>query len=144
MSESLQDARKTSISDEAFMEQFEDCTLPTAVFDHYHHVKLAWLYLQRFPLLEAVANFSAGIKRYATAKGAADRYHETITWAFLFLIHQRHAAGGESPLWEAFAAANSDLLNWQENILKRYYCEETLQSAEAKRMFVLPDRLRDS
>jgi hypothetical protein len=42
-------------------------------------VKLVWLYLQRYPLLETLARFSEGIKRFAGAHGKSNHYHETIT-----------------------------------------------------------------
>ena len=45
--------------------------------------------------------------------------------------------------WEDFAAANPDLLDWPNNILKSLYREETLQSERARRFFVLPDSRRE-
>jgi hypothetical protein len=132
---------KDVLSDDEFIARFEDCTLPGASFHHASHVKLAWLYLNRLTLLEAIARFSEGLKRFATANGKPDRYHETITWAFLFLIHQRLSDRKANDSWEIFAAANPDLVNWEENILRRYYQEETLQSEQAKKCFLLPDRL---
>jgi hypothetical protein len=41
--------------------------------------------------------------------------------------------------WAAFAAANADLLHWQNSVLKTYYRAETLQSDLARRVFVFPD-----
>ena len=37
-------------------------------------------------------------------------------------------------------SANADLLEWQTNVLKRYYREETLNSALAKQVFIFPDK----
>ena len=61
------------------------------------------------------------------------------TWAFLFLIRERMARA-EHQTWSAFAAANADLLSWSNNILKKYYREETLSSALARGTFIFPDR----
>ena len=126
-------------TDEEFIRQFEACTLPAEFFHHQDHVKLAWLYLQRYSLLEALQRFSAGIKRFAAAQGKTDLYHETITWAYVFLIHERMKRAGGKQGWEEFAPANPDLLNWQTNILKSLYREETLHSELARQIFVLPD-----
>ena len=41
--------------------------------------------------------------------------------------------------WHQFAATNPDLLNWKDNILKKYYRDETLSSDLAKRVFLFPD-----
>jgi len=48
-------------------------------------------------------------------------------------------AGGRQS-WEEFVAANPDLFDWQNSILKTYYREETLRSELARRVFVFPDR----
>ena len=120
---------------------FEDCTLPNQSFHHRNHVRLAFLYLSRYPALEAIQRFSAALARFAAAKGKSGLYNETITWAFLFLIRERMARAGRKQAWNEFAASNADLMCWQENILKKYYRDETLASDLAKSTFLLPDRI---
>lgn len=41
----------------------------------------------------------------------------------------------------ARAAANADLLTWKDNVLKKYYREETRASELANPIFLFPDRL---
>jgi hypothetical protein len=125
---------------DAWMEQFENATLPNDSFHHADHVKMAFLYLRKYPAPEALHRFSSALTRFAKAHGKADRYNETVTWAFLLLIRERLARAGEPKSWEEFAASNSDLLRWDEHILKKYYRPETLSSALAKRTFLFPDR----
>lgn len=125
------------MSDAQFVAAFEACTFPPADFHHREHVRLAWIYLNGRPLLEALTRFAASLKRFATNAGAAAKYHETVTFAFLFLIHermQRHVA----VTFDDFAAANEDLFAWP-SVLDRYYSAETLRSELARRTFVLPD-----
>jgi len=131
------------MTDEKFIEQFENCSYPAELFNHSQHVKLAWLYLRIHPPLEALARFTKSLKRYAASLGKTNLYHETITWAYMFLIHER-MANGEETKWEEFASNNPDLLNWKDNILKNYYCEETLHSERARRLFVFPDKCAKS
>ncbi|MBI3649837.1 MAG: hypothetical protein HY231_02175 [Acidobacteria bacterium] len=131
------------LSDEEFIERFESCELPLEEFHHADHVRLAWLYLQTLPVLEALTKFSAGLQRFAAAKGKAGLYHETITWAYLFLIHERLKRDHQKPNWQEFAAANADLLDWQSSVLKRYYSNEVLFSDLARQVFVFPDRITD-
>lgn len=116
--------------------RFENATLDGAAFDHAAHVRVAWLILRADPLPRALVRFSTGLQRLATALGAPGKYHETITWAFMLLIHERLA---EHDTWEAFAAAHPELFD--RGILRRYYRDETLASPRARRAFVLPDRL---
>ncbi|MCI0697421.1 hypothetical protein L0337_36115 [candidate division KSB1 bacterium] len=128
------------MKDEEFIKQFEACTLPTENFHHRDHVKLVWLYLQRYPALETLVRFSEGLKRFAAANGKHNLYHETITWAYVFLIHERLKRAGGKQRWEEFIAANPDLFDWQNNILKTYYRDETLRSELARKVFVFPDQ----
>lgn len=120
--------------------RFEDGTLPPSDFHHRDHVRLAWLYLNEEPPLAALARFTEGLKRFASRNGAEGLYHETITCAYLLLIHERKARAEAGETWEEFAARNPDLLTWKPSVLDRYYREETLASELAKRVFVMPDR----
>lgn len=127
--------------DEAeFVARFESCTLPNTAFHHRDHVRLAWIYLKREPPLVALTRFAQGLQGFARANGQEGLYHETITWAFLFLIRERMERMGMGATWEDFAEANPDLLTWKPSILDQYYQSETLRSDLARRVFVMPDR----
>jgi hypothetical protein len=113
---------------------FEAGTL--AALPHADHVRIGWAYARTSPLLDAIAKMRTGLVRFATAHGAAEKYHETITWAFTVLIHERIARAPELG-WEAFVAENPDLFD--AGALRRYYSKETLGSPLARKVFVLPD-----
>ncbi|HEX9761051.1 MAG TPA: hypothetical protein VGA40_09030 [Candidatus Acidoferrales bacterium] len=130
------------ITDSDFVRAFEACTL--AEFHHRDHVRAAWLYLRDRPVMGALEAFCTGLKRFAAARGKPGLYHETITWAFVLLIRERRERMPPGHSWEVFAAANPDLLDWKESVLKRYYRESTLKSDFARRVFVLPDRILDA
>ncbi len=133
------------MTDNEFMTAFESCTLGNEEFHHADHARMAFLYLCQFPPIEALRRFSQSLTNFAAAKGKPNLYHETITWAFLFLIHQRMVRysqqHGTQPAWDEFTRHNPDLLSWKDNILKHYYLEETLSSELARRTFIFPDRL---
>jgi hypothetical protein len=133
------------MSDDELFERFGAGTLPVEDFHHREHVRVAFLYLGRYPALEALERFSLALKKLAASAGKPGLYHETITWAFLLLIRERLAAFGAEgrPSWTDFSNANPDLLDWKENILKKYYREETLASPQARATFLLPDNLRN-
>jgi hypothetical protein len=117
----------------------ENCTLAGSEFHHADHVRLAWIYLRDYPLLEAIARFTTVLRRFAAHHGAAGKYHETITWAYLLLIHERMRQDGAPCDWEGFRAANADLLTRKPSILERYYTVQMLASERARKSFVLPD-----
>ena len=127
------------MSDDEFITRFENCTLEP--FHHSDHMRMAFLYLRRYPALEAVERFSSALARFAAANGKPGLYNETVTWAFLFLIRERMARAQTAQPWSDFAASNSDLMNWGDNVLRKYYREETLKSDLAKSTFVFPDRM---
>jgi hypothetical protein len=128
------------MTDDEFIAKFENCSLSNESFHHSDHVRMAFLYLCRYPALEALQRFSASLTRFAAAHGKPHLYNETVTWAFLFLIRERMVRADCEQTWLQFAARNSDLLQWNNNILKKYYREETLKSDLAKRAFVFPDK----
>jgi len=122
------------------IKQFEDGTTPADTFHHADHVRLAFEYLCRYSALEALGRFSDALQRFATAQGKAQRYHETITWAYLLLIRERIARAGCAQTWEEFAERNADLLVWKGGVLRTLYRQETLDSDLARHIFVFPDR----
>ncbi len=122
------------------IKQFEDGATPADTFHHADHVRLAFEYLCRYSVLEALQRFSDALKRFAAAQGKAQLYHETITWAYLLLIRERIARAGRSQTWEEFAECNRDLLIWKGGVLGTLYRQETLDSDLARHTFVLPDQ----
>jgi hypothetical protein len=128
------------MNDDEFIARFEDGSLAGESFHHTDHVRMAFLYLSRFSPLEALQRFSSALVRFAEAKGKPGLYHETITWAFLLLIRERMARAGMPQSWTQFAAGNPDLLDWRENVLRKYYRSETLSSELAKSTFLFPDK----
>ena len=128
------------MTDLELIAQFESGSIPAAAFHHADHVRMAFAYLRQYSVLEALEKFSSALKRFAKAQGKQNLYHETITWAYLLLIHERMARAPRTQTWEQFESANPDLLTWKNGILKRYYAEETLQSDLARKAFIFPDR----
>ncbi|HKB98437.1 MAG TPA: hypothetical protein VKD23_06600 [Terriglobales bacterium] len=128
------------LTGDELIKQFEGGTTPPGTFHHADHVRLAFEYLCRYSVLEALGRFSEALRRFANAQGKAQLYHETITWAYLLLIRERMARAGCAQTWEQFAAHNADLLIWKGGVLTTLYRQETLDSELARHTFVLPDQ----
>ena len=126
------------MNDDALVAALESAELPADQFTHVEHVRVGWRYLRTLPLAEAIARCSTALRRFAAAKGAADKYHETVTVAFMLVINER-LDGARSLSWTEFAAANPDLFA-HPSVLSRYYSDERLRSERARRTFVMPDR----
>jgi hypothetical protein len=131
------------MEDERLVAAFEAGQMPESGFHHCDHVRVAWWYLRRDGLYEALPRFSQALKRFALAQSKPDLYHETITTAYVLLINER-LDGDRSMTWNEFARRHADLLTWRPSVLDRYYLPDTLASERARRTFVLPDRLHGS
>jgi hypothetical protein len=127
------------MTDQELLEQFEEGTLPAEQFHHREHVRAAFLFLAKYPVLEALQAFSRALRRFAEVHGKPQLYHQTITWAYIFLIQERISRAGQPENWSEFARNNPDLLIWKDGVLTRYYRPETLASDLARGVFVLPD-----
>ena len=125
--------------------RFETNAIPADSFHHADHVQLAFAYLSKYPVLPALEKFTAALKNFATSHNKPQLYHETITYAFFFLIHERMARGmtGTTTIdWPQFTRDNADLFVWKNGLLSRYYSNTALESALARRIFLLPDKLQ--
>jgi hypothetical protein len=128
------------MDEEALIRTLEAGTVPDGGLPHADHVRMAWYCLRRQPLLLALSRVRNALQRAAAGRGQPERYHETITVAFVLVIADRLADARELS-WDAFAARNPDLLDWKPSVLARFYTEETLDSERARQVFVPPDRV---
>jgi hypothetical protein len=129
---------------EELIAALEECTLAPSALDHRAHVQAGFTYLQRLGFAGALSAMAGALSRFAAHHSTAGLYHETVTAAFLALIHERMAEdlmaqGGDFTRrldWEEFAARHPDL--FEGDLLGRYYTKDILRSDIARRCFVLP------
>ena len=129
--------------DNELLAAFEDFSLPCSVLaSHMVHLHVAWLYVTRLPLGAACDTMAKNLLAWDIQKGLGDRYHHTVTWAFMLVVHERQQKAKAASFAE-FLRAHQDLLQKEPPFLARYYRPETLASDHARRHFVLPDRFAD-
>ncbi|MGI9221392.1 MAG: hypothetical protein ACR2QS_10205 [Woeseiaceae bacterium] len=122
------------------IDALEQATVDAESFDHESHVYAAWLYLERWPLLEATERFCSAIRRLTIKLGADTKYHATITCFFMQLINERRQTSPATN-WMRFRRDNADLVCDAGETLGRYYSEELLGSELARQHYLLPDRV---
>jgi hypothetical protein len=127
-------------SDEAFLQALETCVLPEVDFGHVAHVRAAYLYLRDGEFASALLRLQRAIRGYANSLGRPDRYHETMTVAYLALIQQHMALRGDGGSWNGFKRDNPELFD--RDLLLRFYSRSELESGLARRLFLLPDSHR--
>ena len=131
--------RAPALDDDALLAGFASARLAAGEFRHEEHVRTAFLYLTRNgDLGEAAVRFRRDLRRFAAAHGAAGRYHETLTWAYLALINEL-AQGSSFASSAEFLRRHPELLDQKSGLLSRYYdVESVARSVRAKQIFLLP------
>ena len=123
------------LNDDDFLRGFEAGTLEA--FPHADHVRMTILYLTRYGRDEALERVATGILRFATLKGAPEKFHVTMTRAWVELVDSARRAHPEASDVAALVAACPLLLD--KHALLRYYSRERLESAEARTTWIPPD-----
>jgi hypothetical protein len=128
------------MNDDEFLTKFEACTIEA--LHHRDHIKVTYLYLRQYPLQEAIAKVRTGLQALAVAWGAPvddleKGYHETMTQAWVRLVHLTLTNFGEAASADAFCDQQPQLM--EKTRLKLFYSREHLMTWKAKREFVEPD-----
>lgn len=105
-------------------------------FGHRQHIHLTWLAVRRYGVEAAIALVSDGIKRTARYAGAPQKYHATISRAWVKLVGH-HAAANDEGDFAAFADRYPALLD--KRLLASHYRSSTLATAVARSGWVEPD-----
>jgi hypothetical protein len=126
------------MDDQKLRRDFENCSLDPSLFDHRNHLRLGWLYVRDFSPATAIEKFTDNLRRYTRHVGAEHKYNETISWFYMLMIAERQQLK-PSTTFDAFVSLNPDLLAPDALLLKRAYRPETLDSEQARNMFILPD-----
>jgi hypothetical protein len=126
------------LDDVALWRTFHDLTLPSAGWTHAAHLRVAWMYLARYPLDEAHLLLRVGIIRLNAAHGLVETaqrgYHETLTRVWLLLVGAARQRA-DAPDSATFIAGHA----LDRNAPLEHYSRERLFSSAARACFVAPD-----
>lgn len=125
------------MTDHEFLDAFENCRLANELFHHRDHLRLGWIYLRRYRVSDAAVRIAESIRRYAAHHGRSDKYHETITVAWLRLVAD-FTGRTRAVNFNELLASSPELLD--KNTLHQYYSPELLDTEAARTQFVPPDR----
>lgn len=122
---------------EEMVAAFEACRWPYPRWTHRAHIGVAAVYLTRHPFDDALTRTRHHINLYNRTCGDPDGYHETLTVLFLRRIAAELRIRGERSLAEVVNDLTAECdMKWP----LRFYSPERLSSAEAKAVWVEPDR----
>jgi hypothetical protein len=109
-----------------------------ARFPHREHIRMAFEMLRRHAFPEAALLFSEALRGIVVRAGQPQSFHQTITIAYLSLIAERIELQCHAD-FNAFALQNPDLFD--KAVLSQWYRPERLASPQARRTFLLPERM---
>jgi hypothetical protein len=121
------------------VQAFERAAIDPTKFHHREHLYVAWCYLRALPLEDALARYVHHLRRLANALGVPQKFHATMTWAYVVLLHDAmERSPGAS--FDELVAMNPAILDHRGGALYAYYDRAQLDADEARRRFVLPRR----
>jgi hypothetical protein len=114
-------------------------TGPAGQFRHRQHINLAFYGVRRYGMPDAVGKICAWIRQIAAYERAPQKYHHTVSRAWIEMVAHHVAADPACGDFEAFASRNPALLD--KRLLSRHYRSSTLAAGPARRGWVEPDLL---
>jgi hypothetical protein len=116
-----------------------EITGPGGQFRHRQHINLAFYAVRRYGMPGAIAAVCAWIQQIAAYQRAPQKYHHTVSRAWVELVAYHVAEDPDCADFDAFADRNAALLD--KRLLSRHYRSATLAAAAARRGGGEPDLL---
>ena len=124
------------MTESEFLAAFEDGSLQED-FTHRSHIRMAWLILRAEGRNRGTERILAGLRTFVAAKGAAAKFHFTLTLVWIRLVDAAIKAGPPTEGFDTFLAAHPEL--GDSGLPYRYYSRERLMDDAAKQDWVEPD-----
>ena len=125
------------VDDETFIAAFESCRYPPGRFRHLDHVRLAWLYTRRLSPEAAEDRMAHSIRRFAQSIGHEEKFHATITTAWIRLVALANAATPGIEDFDGFVSQHPWLA--EKSTIHLFYSQTLLAIAQARQAWVEPD-----
>ena len=116
-----------------------EITGPSEQFQHREHIHLAFLAVRRYGMPEATTRICEWIQRIAAYERAPQKYHHTVSRAWVEIVAHHVDAEPDCADFDTFAVRHPALLD--KRLLTRHYRSSTLAASPARRGWVEPDLL---
>jgi len=114
-------------------------TGPGGHFRHRQHINLAFYAVRRYGMPDAIGAICGWIRQIAAYERAPQKYHHTVSRAWVELVAHHVAADPDCAHFDVFADRNPALLD--KHLLARHYRSSTLAAGPARHDWVEPDLL---
>ena len=126
------------LSDALFEQQFENCTLNPAVFNHEAHLRLAWIHVRKYGVGPAIENICRQLTAYVDALGARDKFNKTLTVAAVRAVHH-FISKSDADNFRDFIQQFPRLRNNFRELIAFHYQTDIFNSEAAKKEYMEPD-----
>jgi hypothetical protein len=116
-----------------------DIVGPDGAFRHRQHVNLAFLVVRRYGMPEAIGKVCAWIRQIAAYERAPQKYHHTVSRAWVEVVAHHVSADPDLAEFDRFAQRHPALLD--KRLLARHYRSTTLAADHARHGWAQPDVL---
>ena len=131
---------RSTLSDSAFIQQFQQCTLAPSRFTHEAHLRLAWLYIREFGAMAAAEALCDHIQRYARHLGAPEKFNRTLTVAATKAVYH-FMLKSKKDNFKEFITEFPQLKHRFKRLMAAHYSFDIYNNLEAKANYLSPDLL---
>jgi hypothetical protein len=128
------------LSDDLFEEQFQNCQLNSALFNHEAHLRLAWIHVTKYGVEKAIENITSQLFLFVISLGAINKYNKTLTVAAIKAVNHfinKSDADNFPDFIQQFPRLK---FNFKE-LMRFHYKIDIFNSETAKQNYLEPDLL---
>ncbi|WP_394749900.1 hypothetical protein [Spongiimicrobium salis] len=123
-----------------FERQFKICQLPSELFTHEAHLRLAWIHIKRYGYDQALITVPTQLQNYVSALGAEEKYNTTLTIAAIKAVYH-FMSKAKTTDFAGFIHEFPELKYQFKALIQAHYSTDIFNDETAKKTFLAPDRL---
>jgi len=128
------------LTDATFEKQFANCELSPSLFNHEAHLRLAWMYINKYGIEEALHKVQSQLLNFVTHVGATDKYNKTLTIAAVKTVYH-FTLKSKAATFQHFMLEFPRLQNNFKDLLAAHYSFDVFTLEAAKKSYIAPDIL---
>lgn len=129
-----------TLSDSEFEKKFSSCQFDPVHFTHEAHLRLAYIHIDKYGLLQAERNIQSQLKKFVAFAGAKHKYNTTLTVAAIKAVHH-FMCQSDTDSFTDFITKFPRLKNNFRELIAFHYSLDIYNSEKAKKEYLNPDFL---
>lgn len=128
------------LSDSEFKLQFVDCTLNPELFSHEAHIRLAWINIKQYGMVQAEKEMQNQLQNFVNHIGVKGKYNKTLTIASMKIVNH-FILKSKSETVKEFLLEFPKLNTSFKELISAHYSFDIFDSEKAKNEYIMPDLL---